>query len=194
MKTQKKGLRLLKNLFLISTVFVLAISCGKDNTSGNSNSTTSGSTDVFGNYGQVGGLSSSQLLNTISQENPCIGSGQFGSQQISGTQRVKSQITLSSVSSNIGTISMGVSSYGDIAIIQNQNGQVVADLYLCPRVSMTSTVNQISNIVINHDSICPVSKIDSAYFEIQSQSGFAYRFGVAPIHIPGTNRQSSLCQ
>ena len=193
MKTKRTGLRFLKNLVMITSVALVAMSCGKQNTSGQSNNSVAGFGQV-GNYGSFGGMDSSQILLRVSQENPCRSSGQYGNQQVNGTQRVQTQVQIQGVNINVGSVHIGVSTYGDIAVMVNRNGQAVADLYVCPRDNSGASASQANaQVRIANDPLCPLAKIDAATFTIQSQAG-QLPFGIAPIHIPGTDRISSLCQ
>ena len=192
MKTKRAGFRFLKNLLMITVIATISISCGKENTSGQSDNTVAGFGNI-GNYGTFGGMDSSQILLQISQENPCRSSGQYGNQQINGTQRIQTRITVQAQNINMGSVHVGVSTYGDIAVMFNENGQTVADLYICPRDNSSSGATQTSDIRLFNDPLCPLAKIDKANFAITSQYG-NLQFGIAPIHIPGTDRVSSLCQ
>jgi hypothetical protein len=193
MKTNRKGFRFLKNLVILTMIAFLAASCGKENESGKSSSSSNGNIGGFGSYGNINGANVNQLLNTIASENNCRSNGQYGNQQINNTaQRVRIQAQVQGVNPNGGAVYIGVSSYGDIVVISSATGQNVADVYACQRPGMTGQVNQASNLVIGHSSMCPVSEITAGYFNIPTQAG-NFAFGVAPIHIPGTDRVSSLC-
>jgi hypothetical protein len=192
-KTQRKGFRFLRNLVILSMMAFLAASCGKENQSGKSSSSSNTNYGGFGNYGTVNGANINQVLDTISRENNCRSNGQYGNQQINTAgQRVRVQAQVQGVNPNAGSIYIGVSSYGDIAIIRNTNGQITTEIYACQRPGMTGQIQQASNVTIGHSSSCPVSEITAGYFNIPTQYG-NFAFGVAPIHIPGTDRVSSLC-
>jgi len=192
--------RLFQNLVILSSLAMLAIGCGNENTSGKGNNNAPinngfgvGGVGGFGDYGNLGNMNSQQALNIIASENNCRSNGMYGNQQINGSQRVMSQVQIQGANANVNSIYIGVSTYGDIAVVQNQNGITVADLYLCQRAGMSNNVTQSSNVVLVQDNLCPFAKIDLAYFTIQGQS-VQYSFGISSIHIPGTDRISQLCQ
>lgn len=204
MKTKMKGFRSLKSLIILTMIAFLAASCGQENQSGQSNDGNFVN-GVFTNYGTVNGANINQVLNVVARENVCVGNGagfQFGNQPINATsQRVRVQTQLLA-NANIGSIYIGVSSYGDIVVARNNNGQIQADVYLCARAGMSNQVTQMRSpfdgqiipMTLNQSQLCPVSEITTGYLDIAMQGNAgAYRFGLSPIHIPGTNRVSSLC-
>jgi hypothetical protein len=192
-KVNRKGFRFLKNLVVLSMIAFIAASCGQENQSGQSSNN-----DVFGNfgnYGTINGTNISQAIAIVARENNCINftHNQFGNQQINpNAQRTRIRSQIQGVNVNIGAIHLGVSSFGDIAVIGNENGAVYADIYACQRPGMSGQVQQASNIIIRNSSFCPIAEIESGYFSLSTQYG-VMNFGLSPIHIPGTNRVSSLC-
>lgn len=190
MKTRATVSKFLKNLGVLSVISVMAMSCGKDNTSGKSGNNGNSGTGIFNypGYGQTyGNMSLQQILTVVGQENPCRESGQ---------QRIHSSFPLQNINVNQGASHVGVTPEGDIMVVYNFGQGPVIDLHICQRAAFTN-VGQVqaqlaSNPVIMADPLCPVGKIDSANITMQGAYGPLYGL-FAPIHIPGTDRFSQLC-
>ncbi len=185
MKTQRAGSRFLKNLFVFSTVALLAVACGKENTSGDDDDSLLNGYSNYGTYTNGNGQSVNlqEALNIVGQERRCL----------EGGQRTRRQIQLQG-NINIGAVHMGVSTYGDIAITANQGGQAVLDIYVCPRSNQApQQVVQASQFILETSNSCPVAQI-SYGFATATIQGASFNMGFAPIHIPGTDRRSAICQ
>ena len=188
MKKQKRvRSRFIKNLVVLTSLAFLAIGCGSDNTSGNGTNTTVdpysyGTYPTTGTYsGQYGNYSMEQILSIVSQENTCA----------QGGTRAFVQVALQGVSVNMGSSHIGISSYGDIAIVHNNNGSMM-DLYICPRTGATGQGQLLQNPVIETSQYCPVGQITAADIVLSGQVQYQVKF--APIHIPSAGRYSSVCQ
>lgn len=153
----------LKSLGVLFTVALISISCGKNNSSGKSSNTTGVNgygTGIYNypGYGtQYGNYTLEQIMNIIVQENPCYNdqTGQFDP----SLQRQRGQQALNT-NVNIASAFVGVTSYGDIAVVQNQ-GQPVADLWICPRSAATGQ-GQVygQTLVVSQSQNCVVGEID----------------------------------
>lgn len=194
MRTRVKGVKTaglgLKRLATFMVAATIMVSCGKNNTSGtttdqadNWNTWGDGYTLPGGTYGSGNG---NQLpgnwMNVVSQENPCY----------QGGQRSTAQLELN-INANAGGAFVGVTSYGDIAVVANQNGRTVATMYICPRYGLTGQGQFISQPVIESSPYCPIGQVSNLDVQLGSQAGQPYYLAFRPIHIPGTGYQSSLC-
>lgn len=188
MKTRATVSKFLKNLGALGVISMMAISCGGDNTSGQSRNTSPGINGIPGTgiynypgYGNVyGNMSLDQMLPIIGQENPCA----------LGGQRSYVQIPLNGINVNVGSSHVGVSPFGDIAVVHNI-GQPVMDLHICPRAGLTGQGQLLYNPIIETSQWCPVGQITAADVMLSGQVPYQVKF--APIHIPGTNQLSQLC-
>lgn len=117
---------------LTLALLVMLVSCGKDNESGKSN--------MYYNNPLYGGIINPNSpysvgnisLNTIMNENPCL-NNYYGYTNAGGTRQT---IQLPAVTVTGGPISgsyVGVTSFGDVAIVQGNGSQAVLTAYLCPR-------------------------------------------------------------
>lgn len=200
MRTRVKGVKTvglgLKRLATFMIAASIMVSCGKNNTSGTT-------TDISDNWniggGVYGGGNGNQLpsnwMDVVSRENPCY----FG-----GTQRSQAQIQINA-NVNVGAVYVGVTSYGDIAIVQNQGGVPTMKMYICQRAGLTGqgqVMNQ--NQVVENSQYCPLGQISDidVMLGAQNQNHYSgwntptnnpYQLAFRPIHIPGTGVQSSLC-
>lgn len=185
MKTRATVSKFLKNLGVLSVITMMSIACGKDNTSGKSgnNSNVNGGTGIYNypGYGNVyGTMSLDQILVTVGQENPCL----------QGGQRAYTQIPLQGINVNVGSSHLGVSPFGDIAVVHNI-GQPVMDLLICPRAGLTGQGQLLYNPIIETSQFCPVGQITAADVMLSGQVPYQVKF--APIHIPGTDQLSQIC-
>ena len=163
----------------MSVIAMMAISCGQNNTSGKSgNSGTNGGITGIGTFGS--NVSMQQVISVVGQQNPCL----------QGGNRIPVQIPLQGIQVNAGSTHVGVSPFGDIAIVQNA-GQSIMSLYICPRAGLTGQGQLLYNPIIEADQNCPVGKITAADVMLTGQVSYQVKF--APIHIPGTDRISQLC-
>lgn len=184
MKTRATVSKFLKNLGILGAISIMAVSCGGDNTSGKSGNSNTGNIGTFGNYpgyGNVyGNMSLDQMMPIIGQENPCA----------MGGQRSYVQIPLQGINVNVGMSHVGVSPFGDIAVVHNI-GQPVMDLHICPRAGLTGQGQLLYNPIIETSQWCPVGQITAADVMLSGQVPYQVKF--APIHIPGTDQLSQLC-
>lgn len=186
MKTTKsfKGYsRFLKNLAAITLMGVMSIGCGQSNKSGGSSNSTTTNPPILTNpnTGYDNSSLPSNYINVIRSENPCS----------MGGQRSATQFPLQGISVNAGAIYVGVSSYGDIAVVSNTASGPMMQLEICSRAGATGQGQMLQNPVINNSDYCPVGEITAADIVLQGQVPMQVKF--APIHIPGTYRTSSLC-
>jgi hypothetical protein len=177
----------LKNLATIALVATVAVGCGKSNKSGGSTTPTTVSTLPGGGVyppGGVPGMNGMQLppnyMDIVRQENPCI----------NGMQRTPVQFALQGINVNAGAIYLGVSSFGDIAVVSNSNAGPLMQLEICGRPGASGQGQMMQNPVINNSQYCPVGEITAADVILQGQVPMQIKF--APIHIPGY-RMSGLC-
>ncbi len=177
MKTQRAGSKVLKNLLLILSVAMIAVSCGQDNTSGKSGNNNGIGVGGFGAYGTNGGVTLDQALQVIGSERQCLEGGQRQIVQLQLNQQV-----------NAGAVHFGVSSFGDIAVT---SGNIV-QVYACPRAGQfAQSAQQINRYILETSQNCPVSQITSGPTVLNvAGAGFGVIF--TPIHIPGY-RNSQLC-
>jgi hypothetical protein len=188
MKAQSKKrtskTRMLKNLVILSSLAILAVGCGNQNTSGKGDDTTGyngyGTPGTYGT-GQYGQYSMDQIISIVGQENQCA----------QGGQRSFVQVPLNGTNVNIGSSHVGVSSFGDIAIVHNINGGTMMDLYICQRAGASGQGQLLQNPVLEASQNCPVGQITAADLVLSGQQQYQVKF--APIHIPGTNRYSQVC-
>lgn len=187
MKTRATVSKFLKNLAVLGAISAMAVGCGADNTSGKSGNSTAGTngygTGVYNypGYGnQYGNMTLDQMLPIIAQENPCL----------QGGQRSYVQIPLQGINVNVGSSHLGVSPFGDIAVVHNV-GQPVMDLHICPRAGITGQGQLLYNPILETSQYCPVGQITAADIMLSGQVPYQVKF--APIHIPGTDQLSQLC-
>ncbi len=120
----------------------LLVACGKDNKSGQSSLSQWGINGLgVGQYGQIGTISNSVVAAAVSQ-NVCLG----GSNNIYGynssqynTGRYAVQFPLNMTPFTAGDFYMGVTSYGDVAVVvgQGASAQPLFIAYVCPRSGMS---------------------------------------------------------
>ncbi|MEX1099116.1 MAG: hypothetical protein WEB87_01745, partial [Bacteriovoracaceae bacterium] len=185
MRTRETGLaRGLKNLAILMILTAMTVSCGKNNTTGKDNDSSTIGWNGFGTgpyTGSNGNTLPANWMDIVGQENPCY----------QGGQRAPAQMPINATV-NVGALYVGVTSEGDIAVVQNQGGAPTMNLYICPRPGLTGQGQLYDNIVLEHSNECPVSQITKTNVALEAQYGpFYLKF--APIHIPGTNRMSQLC-
>ena len=195
MKTRAN--HLFKSIFTMALVSTLFVSCGKDNSSGGSKKKNNYGTY---NYGNITSYNGSQVpnnwLEVVSSQNPCISSGSYGYNGSNNNRsignRVRTVVPLQGINVNAGSVHVGVTPEGDIAIASNQNQGPVLEILLCP--DATGQGSLASNPVLNISQVCPLSEITAADVSLYSNSGYGnYLLKFAPIHIPGTDRISQLC-
>jgi hypothetical protein len=132
--------------------------------------------------------STSRALETLVDETKCMQDGERTLVRIPVVGAVQP-----------GRSYFGVSSYGDIGIVNMTNSsEAVLNLYVCDRPGLiTKTASQYSPIVLEPSNNCPVDQISAAWIKLEGEEdgGFLDSFMVAltPISIDGTERKSSLC-
>lgn len=184
MKTRATVSKFLKNLAVLGAISAMAVSCGKDNTSGKTKNKDGYGTGIYNypGYGnQYGNMSLQDIMGVVGQENPCA----------MGGQRQYVQIQLQGVNVNIGSSHLGVSPFGDMAVAHNTGGMPVLDLHICPRAGASGQDQLLYNPILEASQYCPVGQITAANVMLQGQ--VPYEIAFAPIHIPGTNRLSQVC-
>ena len=185
MRTREKGFaRHLKNLAALFIIASMSIGCGKDNTTGKkpaSNTTSWGGFGTGPYTGGTGGQLPADWMNILGSERPCYQGGQRATAQMAVNTNV-----------NVGALYVGVTSEGDIAVIQNQGGAPTMHLYICPRPGLTGQGQLASRTIIENSTTCPVGQITKVDVTLGASYG-PYYLKFAPIHIPGTNRVSRLC-
>jgi len=181
----------LKSLGVLFAVALISISCGKNNSSGKSSNTAGvggiggigvPGTGAYGypGYGtQYGNYTLQQMMDIVAQENPCFEGGVRQYVQIPINMNV-----------NSGGAYIGVTSYGDIAVVQNQ-GQAVLEAFICPRSSANGQGQLTQNPVINIAENCAVSEISAAQMILGSQFGQPIQVNFRPIYY---GNGSQLCQ
>jgi len=128
--------------------------------------------------------STQQMLHTIKAENQCA----------AGETRSFSTVELKGTKTYGDTLYAGVSSYGDIALVHNEDGKTMADLYICSRTSSNGKGQVLGNFNIETSSRCILGQITFGDLILDTDHGLNYQVKFAPIDIPGTDRVSSLCQ
>jgi hypothetical protein len=183
-KKRTSTARLFQNLVILSSLAMLAIGCGNENTSGKGNNNAPINNGYgIGQYGngQYGQYSMQQIIEIVGQENQCA----------QGGQRALVQIPLNGVNVNIGNSHVGVSSYGDIAIVHN-NGAAVMDIYICQRAGVSGQGQLLANPILEASQQCPIGQITAANIVLSGQQ--QYQVAFRPIHIPNVNIYSQVCQ
>tara|TARA_B100001971_G_C18268036_1_gene596498 strand:- start:69340 stop:69912 length:573 start_codon:yes stop_codon:yes gene_type:complete len=178
----KKGLMQIFMLF----VLVFSVACGENNTSGKKKTSSGiypwGNTYGGGVYsGGNGNSLPSNWLDIVAQENPC----QFGGQRAQAQMQVQANV-------NVGALYVGVTSEGDISLVQNQGGIAMMTVYICPRPDLTGQGSITKQPITENSVYCPVGQVSASDVTLQGQYG-QYYLKFAPIHIPGTDRISQLC-
>jgi len=187
MRTQERGImKGFKTIAIILFVASLSVGCGKNNTSGDNSSTQA--TVGWGGFGggtYAGGNGNSlpsNWMDIVAQENTCY----------QGGTRAATSLTVNA-NVNVGALYVGVTSYGDISVIRNENGQSVMHMYICPRSGLNGQGNLTSQVVVENSQSCPMGQISNADIQLGSQYGQPYYLAFRPIHIQGYG-SSSLCQ
>jgi len=188
MRTQRFGMKAaFKKALMLSVLALSLVACGENNTTGKSSNSTSGTWGQFGGYGggQYYGGNGNQLpsdwLDRVGQENPC----QMGGQRAQAQMAVQANV-------NVGALYVGVTSEGDIAVVNNENGAPTMTLFICPRPDLTGQGSITNQPITEASQYCPVGQVSASDVQLQGQYG-QYYLKFAPIHIPGTNRISSIC-
>lgn len=187
MKTRAN--KLAKVIFMALLASTLLVSCGQNNSSGGGGGTVP---VVPGGIPGAGFGAGSANLGVIEQENPCrTGVGGVPT----GAARILTNLQIQGANVNVGSSYVGVTPEGDVAVISNVNGVATMQLSLCPRPDLTGNGRLNGQPVLNTSMLCPFGEITAANVSLDSSFGFPpYMLAFAPIHIPGTDRFSSLCR
>lgn len=188
---KKQMMKVMNKGILLSIISLALISCGKSNKSGSSSSTTPTTgtiTTLPGGQTYTGGNGTvlpTNWLDVIANENKCF----------EGGSRIKKTISLANTSVNANALYVGVTSYGDIAIVSSSGAQPTIDMYFCPRAQMTGQGNLINDPVINYSPNCPMGEISGgAKVVLQGPQNVTYKLQFRPAHIPNAGIRSSLCK
>lgn len=182
MKILKREKDLFKTVFMTFLITTTMVSCGDNKSGSGGSSGPNNGISVYGGADMYGGAQINNYVRTISQESQC--------QQ--GGSRTKISIPLQGVNINTGSIYFGKTAQGDIAVIQNQNGQSIMEVLLCPRSGLSGQGRLIGNsVVVNSSYSCPFSEITAASIELNSNQFGPVPLAFYPIDIDG---RSSLCQ
>lgn len=128
--------------------------------------------------------STREILHTIETENQCAQGGvrSFSTVELTGTKTYSD------------TLYAGVSSYGDIALVQNKDGKTMVDLYICLRESANGKGQVLGDFTIEASPRCVLGQITAGDLVLATDQGLEYQVKFSPIDIPDTDRVSSLCQ
>ena len=143
---------------MILVLFALVTACGKDNKSGKKNNGYYGFNQL-GTAGQYGGSSISYNGFSVQQvviENPCLNGApdQY-------RQRMTVAAPVNSVISN-GDIWVGVTSYGDVAVIGGTAQGPIMEAYICPRSQMSSAAGQPSGVTLLPYTTCRIKQMNAS--------------------------------
>lgn len=180
--------KVLAMTFIISA---LTISCGKDNKSGgSSSSSTTPVTNPWGGQSGIGGFGSMTLpgdwLQRLYSEYPCRNNtnGAVTNRRI--VMPIQSQ---GSFQVNAGNLHVGVTVEGDILTISNHNNVTKAEVHVCERPSLQNTAYLLDRPVLNVSDSCAMGEVTAADVGISSQYG-QYTLLFFPAGLSGP---SSLC-
>lgn len=202
---KKRETHYLKKLIMALVMATLLVSCGQDNESGKKSSSYNGFGVAGFNYNGIVSANGTNLPSnwqqTVANENPCrsttnsYGNGYQQNQQISSGTRQRIVIPMTGYNVNAGAAYVGVTPEGDIGIVSNQAQGAVLEVYLCNRPDVTGQGQVIKQPALNTSYSCPLSEITASDITLSTNSGYGdYLLKFAPIHIPGTDRYSSLCR
>ncbi len=143
---------------MILVLFALVTACGKDNKSGKKNNGYYGFNQL-GTVSQFGGSSIAYNGFSVQQvvlENRCINGApdQY-------RQRVTVQAPVQSVISN-GDIWVGVTSFGDVAVVGGTAQGPIMEMYLCPRSQMTGGTAQPSLVTLLPYTSCRIKQMNAS--------------------------------
>lgn len=143
--------------FVLLFLLAALASCGKDNKSGKNNGYYGlNSLNTFGAYGGTGisynGYSVQQVIN----ENPCIG-GYGNNQRFRSTV----QASVNSVIAN-GDVYVGVTSYGDVAVLVGTAQGPIFESYLCPRTAMSQSTYPPSGVTLLPYTNCAFKQMNAS--------------------------------
>lgn len=164
------------SLFIFIILPFMFFSCGKNNQSGQDSwqypnpNTINPITNINSPY-SFNNVSINQVLT----ENPCI-----SSQNNVGAQRIPLQIPLTNFSSVIAPndIFLGVTSYGDVAVLVGQatNTPPLFVAYLCPRSFSPTGQGQLLGVKIGSYSQCLFKPITAASVVFPGGSSAEFRW------------------
>jgi hypothetical protein len=167
----------MKSLFiglLQLTIILTVVACGKNNESGKKSSNWDFANPYGGQFPVVGNINSpysygGMSVNQVMQQNPCLsgwgGMPGYNNQQYAG-QRIPIQIPLTNFPTVIapGDIYVGVTSFGDVAVVagQNVNQPPLFVGYMCPRSFTPTGQGQLMGITIGSYTNCLFKPITAA--------------------------------
>ena len=182
----KRANKLLKHLGFTLLMGSLLVACGKDNKSGQSGGLTQWGINGLGvgQYGQVGTVSN-QVVAAALAENVCLGGTNniYGTGQFA-TGRFAVQFPVNMTPFTAGDFYMGVTSYGDVAIVvgQGATAQPLFIAYVCPRDGIAGGQGQLlaNPTLLSYSPSCGVTvKPMNATMVLPTafgQSGLAFRW------------------
>ncbi len=181
MKTRASTIfsRSIMAIFLTS----LLISCGSDNTSGSSG-TTSSTVSISSGTGTV----PSNWREVVMSEYACA-SGSYG---VTSTSRTQISITAPTTTDiDEGGIHVGVTLAGDVMVLSRSSNVITTELYVCQRGTYSYTPNaQFKTLpLVAKSSYCGVGQISAANVYLTTTYG-TYELAFFPI---GRSKTSSLC-
>lgn len=149
----------MKHLLLSLIALSLVVACGKDNKSGKKDSWTY--TDTY-----LGNVSTPTSLQAVFDAVPCLG----------GTGRAGMEFLLTGFQTVVpaGDIYVGITSYGDIAVIQGNGTSAPRFVaYLCSRDFTNPQGSVLSNVRLGSYSNCQFKPITSASLVFPGSVGSA---------------------
>lgn len=213
----KRANKLLTHLGLVLVMGTMLVACGKDNKSGRSGVNTQWGIDGLGigTYGQVGAVSNTFAAAALA-ENPCK-MGAFDNstqvinpsyypyqqQQAYSGQRFGVQFPINKPAMPVGDFYLGVTSYGDVALIvgQGPSAQPLFVGYICPRNGLAGSQGQVMPTIVTATAgtYCSgsVKPITEATMVLPGNIPLAFRWadgGVIPnLNIPQQRVKFSFC-
>lgn len=182
MKTSTTFKGFMKNLLSIAAVGAMVASCGGSNRSGGGGSSSSDGISGLPVGAQGNSL---QYLQVVRQENPC---------RNQATRRTAS-FPLQNVRANNGDY-IGVSPFGDIAIVSVNNGQAHMNLEICQRAGTSGKGRVTRNPVLNLSRYCPIGEISALDVVLEGYPAMGIAF--APVFVADVYgriiKNSSVCQ
>lgn len=178
-------MRTLTTIFFSLSLSLLLVSCGGNNSSGRNSNSNPAAQGIFAGY--TGQHNIDQILTQITAENPCVNNVGRTTLQFQDAQRGIEGV-------NQGSVYIGVTTAGDIAIVTG-NGQVNnVQLHICQHVPVTGQAQLSRRSVVTNSVSCPVGEVSVLGVAIGSTSGEIYEYIFSPYHVPQLGRVSSLCQ
>lgn len=143
---------------MILVLFALVTACGKDNKSGKGNNGYYGFNQL-GTVGQFGGTSIAYNGFAVQQvvlENRCANGAPDQYRQL-----ITVQPPVQSVISN-GDIWVGVTSFGDVAVVGGTTQGPIMEMYICPRTSVSTGGAQPSVVTLLPYTSCRIKQMNAS--------------------------------